>query len=341
MRNPKVTVLMPVYDGARYLKQAINSILAQTYTNFELLIIDDASTDDSNRIIQSFKDERIRLVTHKTNHNLTKTLNEGLNLAVGKYIARMDQDDVSLPTRLAKQVTFLDNNSEVGIVGTDVQIIDQLSKRGAIINFPKTPILIQWSLCFYSPLAHPTVMMHKKLIRDLGGYTSELLGRDAKFGGEDYALWCHASTITRLSNLNEILLYLRKHQTNMSKVYLKKHAKNTAKISQFMLSNALGTTIPINVVDLLVNSPQVSDAHWEASSVIVRLHQSLIAKTVFSQKEHIIVLEDVAIRLLKLAFQSPYYRFKILMIAIETVGVSSVVRVAIAHIFKQIRCRFY
>ena len=112
-----VSVVLPVYNGAKYLRDAIDSMLAQSYANFELIIIDDGSTDDSINIISAFNDPRIRLYSQE-NQGLAATLNRGITLAKGAYIARQDQDDVSLPNRLSKQAAFLETNPDYGMVGT-------------------------------------------------------------------------------------------------------------------------------------------------------------------------------------------------------------------------------
>ena len=121
--NPLVTVLMPVYNGEKYLKEAIESILNQTFKDFEFLIINDGSTDNSVKIIQSFNDLRIRLIHNESNIGLIKTLNKGLKLSNGKYIARMDCDDVSLPKRLSVQINFMEKHPEIGVCGSWVKII--------------------------------------------------------------------------------------------------------------------------------------------------------------------------------------------------------------------------
>ncbi|MBN1353399.1 MAG: glycosyltransferase, partial [Candidatus Omnitrophica bacterium] len=126
---PKVTVLMPVYNGERFLREAVKSILNQTYTDYELLIIDDASRDSSAEIINSFSDRRIRFVKNKKNMGQMNTMNKGLGLVSGEYIARMDQDDISLPGRLEKEVKVLDANPEIPLVFSDTYIIDSKGKR--------------------------------------------------------------------------------------------------------------------------------------------------------------------------------------------------------------------
>ncbi len=116
--KPRVTVLMSVYNGEKYLREAIDSILNQTFKDFEFLIIDDGSTDSSADIIRSYTDFRIRLIQNEKNIGLTRSLNKGLKLAKGEYIARMDVDDISLPIRFEKQVSFLDKYEDVKLVGS-------------------------------------------------------------------------------------------------------------------------------------------------------------------------------------------------------------------------------
>ena len=118
MSHPKVTLLMSVFNGQSYLKEAIESILNQTFEDFEFLIINDASKDNSLRIIQSFDDSRIKLVHNSDNIGLTKSLNKGIDLAKGEFIARMDCDDISLPERLSMQVSFIDKNPDIGILSS-------------------------------------------------------------------------------------------------------------------------------------------------------------------------------------------------------------------------------
>ena len=125
MTEPDVTVLLPVFNGALFLHQAIESILSQSFDNFELLIINDGSSDDSEKIIHSYSDHRINYVNNGQNIGLVATLNKGINLARGKYIARMDADDISIANRLKEQKEYLDQHSEVSFVASTINRIDQ------------------------------------------------------------------------------------------------------------------------------------------------------------------------------------------------------------------------
>ena len=160
---PLVTVLMAVYNGEKYLREAIESMLNQSYTNFEFLIINDGSTDSTEEIILSYRDERIRHMKNEQNIKLIASLNKGLDLAEGKYIARMDADDVSLPERLAKQVDFMERNLEYGLLGTWVKTLGLNPDKE--IHFKSGHDEIRFELFFHNYLHHPTVMFRKEIIK--------------------------------------------------------------------------------------------------------------------------------------------------------------------------------
>lgn len=210
--NPKVTVLMSVYNGERYLNEAIESILAQTFTDFEYLIIDDASTDRTPEILCSYGDLRIRIVTNEENFGLTKTLNKGLSLARGEYIARMDADDISMPNRLRKQFNFMEKNPDVGVCGTNVRIVDENGKKREKIYCPLTDSCIKSNLFFCSSFVHPSVFIRRNIL-DENLY-------DSRFRyAQDYELWVRLSKITNFENIKEALLLYRVHSLNIGKLY--------------------------------------------------------------------------------------------------------------------------
>ena len=125
MKNPKVAVLMSVYNGEKYLREAINSILSQTFNDFEFLIINDGSTDGTADILKSYTDSRIKIINNEKNIGLTKSLNKGLKIAKGEYIARQDADDISMPERLKEEVAFLEIHKDYAVVGTFVKILNE------------------------------------------------------------------------------------------------------------------------------------------------------------------------------------------------------------------------
>ena len=200
MTTAKVTVLMPVYNAERHLREAVGSILSQTYADFTFLVIDDGSTDGSAAIIRSYSDPRLHLVQNSRNMGLTATLNLGLEMAQGEYIARMDADDVSLPERLAKQVAFLDTHPEVGIVGVWAEAFGEARFR---IPHPPDAETIRAKLLFDSALVHPAVLMRQKFL-DAHSLRYLPLGHF-----EDYELWQRAVRLFPLANIPEILFRYR------------------------------------------------------------------------------------------------------------------------------------
>ena len=271
---------MPVYNGEKYLREAIDSILNQTFTDFEFLIIDDGSTDNSLEIINSYQDPRINLIKNNDNQGLIYSLNRGLALAKGKYIARMDSDDISSPERLCVQIKFLDENPTIGLVGSSVQIIDNNKNHSSIVEFPLTHFIIQWSLCFYSPFAHPSTMIKKEILKQANGYSSQAVYV------EDYDLWQRLSKITELSNLPQILLYLRKHDNNLTKVYLEKHIKNAASISQVAIEDILKKQIFYQLaLNNFLQKTQTIEETYEVNQLILQLFKT------FSQNKKIPKIE--------------------------------------------------
>ena len=154
--HPLVTVLMAVYNGEKYLREAIESILDQTYTNFEFLIINDGSSDRTEEIILSYNDKRIRYIKNEQNLKLIASLNKGLDLAKGEFIARMDADDISLPERLEKQINFLEKHPEIGLLGSWVRTLGLTNNRNIIFKQGHNTIRIQ--LLFNNFFHHPSVV---------------------------------------------------------------------------------------------------------------------------------------------------------------------------------------
>lgn len=227
MNNPRVTVLMSVYNGEKYLNEAIDSILSQTYTDFEFLIIDDGSTDRTSDILNSYDDPRIRIVTNKENIGLTKSLNRGLKLSQGEYIARMDADDISLPERFEKQISFLEHHSDVVLVGTAKWIID---KKGNVLYGDTPPLEPSYrNLLNSNQIVHGSVMIRRDILLEYNGY-------DERFRKcQDYALWLQISKKYRLYNIPQFLYKLRLHDNNISQI-------NDESILYYLLAKRLASS---------------------------------------------------------------------------------------------------
>ena len=207
--NPLVSVVMPVYNAEKYLREAINSILSQTYTNFEFIILNDGSTDSSAEIVRSYDDPRIVFIDNKKNAGLVAVLNQGLDLAHGEYIARMDSDDISLPTRFEKQVRFLQRHKSVGILGTFFHIFGAADRIETKQKYPDLKFILQTS-----PVGHPTVMMRKSVLDEHN------LRYDPRYKhAEDYELWLRAYDHTKIANIPEVLLNYRWSGDNVSAKY--------------------------------------------------------------------------------------------------------------------------
>ena len=233
---PQVTVLMPVHNGARYLGDAVRSILAQTHEDFELLIIDDGSTDGSVGVINKFSDPRIRLERNLVNLGLIATLNRGIELARGEFIARMDADDISLPERLACQLELMRTRPQLGVCGT---YYEQFGSRPAtVIELPTSHREIRESLLHFGcVLGHPTVMIRREVLARTG------LRYDPDFPhAEDYRLWSELIWCTEFANLPKSLLHYRTHSRQVSTVHAQAQGINTTKVRMRMLARLLETT---------------------------------------------------------------------------------------------------
>ncbi|HMM19582.1 MAG TPA: glycosyltransferase [Selenomonadales bacterium] len=199
--RPKVTVLMSVYNGEAFLREAVESILNQTFQDFEFLIINDASTDASRDIILSYNDSRIRLIENEINLGLTKSLIKGIDLAKGDYIARMDCDDISLPIRLEKQIAFMEDNVNIGVCGTWAEVFGLSEETW---KYPTDHDEIKITLLFHNVIIHSSVIWRKALLEEHG------LSYNSNFSkAQDYELWVRCSKLIKLANIPEALIRYR------------------------------------------------------------------------------------------------------------------------------------
>lgn len=205
---PLVSVVMSVYNGAAYLEQAIQSILGQTLADFEFIIIDDGSSDGSKEIIEAaaFRDGRVRSFTNPTNFALSRSLNRGISLATGRYIARQDADDVSAPERLAEQVALLEADPSLMLIGSAYWIIDSEGVLQGMEQPPLEDVSIRWRMLFHSAFAHPSVMFRADIL------AGRPLQYDEKLRyAQDYDLWSRFIDYGRVANCAAPLLYYRVH----------------------------------------------------------------------------------------------------------------------------------
>jgi len=221
-RKPVISVLMPVFNAAPFLREAIESILHQTFSGFEFIIINDGSTDSSKEIILSFQDPRIRYIENETNLKLIATLNKGINLCSGKYIARMDADDISLPDRLKLQVEFMESNPEIALCGTGFQI---MGRSDQISGFAANNDEIRIRMLHQVQLLHPSVLLRRE----------SLLQKNIMFDpdyihAEDYDFFVRIAENYKVANIPGVLVKYRVHDANISNIHGEIQNENTKKV---------------------------------------------------------------------------------------------------------------
>ena len=225
---------MPVYNGERYLREAIKSILTQTYKDFEFLIINDGSTDSTREVILSYDDPRIRLVDNERNLGLHRSLNRGLELAEGEYVARQDADDISESERLAKQVAFLEAHADVALLGTWYKQIDS---EGNVVKYYERPCDyagIRFFLLFANAFVHSSVMLRKSVVLGQIGFYNEAFAYAA-----DYELWYRIARHSAVANLDEYLVRYRINAWSMTATYGDR-IREGAQISIAAIADLLG-----------------------------------------------------------------------------------------------------
>lgn len=269
--EPKVTVLMPVYNGQNYLFESIKSIQNQTFTNWELLIINDASTDNTVNIVKEYqkKDDRIRLITNETNLKIAKTLNKGICEARGLYIARMDDDDISLPTRLEKEVEILDKNPSTVLVGSWQK---HFGTNNWVHRPPELAKQIKATLLFECCVCHSTVMFKKDI------FIKNKFFYDSNFLSEDYELWTRVSEKYDLYTIPEILGEYRLNGDNITsgkEVKFDVEARN-------IIAKTLRNNLHINVKDqdkvLLAKwtNPFQNQSNLKAQKILIERERELL-----------------------------------------------------------------
>ena len=298
---PLVSVVMAVYNGEKHLKEAVDSILNQTFRDFEFIIIDDGSTDSTPAILMHHQemDDRIH-VYHQENRGLIASLNRGCELAQGRYIARMDADDVSLPERLERQVQFLNMHPDIGMLGTWMKVMDSDGVVRRTVRLPTTPALIEWSLLFGSCMAHATVMMRRDIIGRLNFYSSVAIH------AEDYELWSRASLVTHLATIPETLYLYRVWEGGVTSLRPLVIQQSTAIVSRAMIIRLLRSEVSsesiANLRKVLTGLPL--DSPWqvdEVATLVKQLHRAYLNTHSLTRAETREVAHDAGMRLLTLA----------------------------------------
>ena len=302
MRNPLISVILPVYNGEEHLTECIESVLSQTYDNFEFIIVDDASTDNTPQILKKFaiRDNRIKVITHAINQKQTVAANTACHNARGKYIARMDADDIALPHRFKEQVGFMQKNSDIGILGSWIQIINENGKIYEIMETNISQGSLGWSLLFDTSFVSSSVMMKKDIVEQIKFYQTHQ--------AEDYDLWSRVNTIASVANLPKVLQQVRVWSGQVSHTVPRETRDCALQIMQRNMQILLNdSSIDLKLVKTIRsiienNQPELeSDLLLKTSSLIKALYNTYISKTDLSREEKKIVDVDAFQKLFKLA----------------------------------------
>ena len=318
--NPLISVLMPVYNGQQYVAEAIDSILNQTYKHFELLLLDDGSSDNSEQIIKGYKDSRIVYIKNETNKGLIFTLNLGIGLSKGIYIARMDADDISEANRFEKQIQEFQNDEKLVICGSFIKTFGNGAEY-YISHMPVTNSQILASIFFTCPFAHPSVMLKKESLLKLNEFYRE----DYKHS-EDYDLWSRLVFVGNSKNIPDFLLNYRVHDKQVSTVFEDHKYQSVAKIQANLLSqfDIVPTETESYFLLNLFKGISKQNKHYLFSGLafLDKLHRQFSVKYPYYKEEHSQVLVNrwfkicgnsgMGILNLKLAFKLPFFKVKYL-----------------------------
>lgn len=284
---------MPVSGHQSYLQASICSILNQSFEDFEIIIVSEPNVNvETVTVIRSRLDYRIRHVRNIRQLGLARSLNIGLQKARGEYIARMDSDDICLAERFERQVKFLDERKDVGVVGAGFKIIDE---EGAVISShsePSEAALTKWRLLFGDIIAHPSIMARASIFRKLGRYDSRALYV------EDYDLWMRAANLTGIVNLPDLLIGLRKHRQSVSHTYSQIQLRNSLRISKTAVEALLGDEISTETFRALVLHSAVRPRDtWNAAKLLHVLCTKYTRTETLSRKDIIDIRADAAKRM--------------------------------------------
>lgn len=301
-----VSVVMPVYNGEKHLKSAIESILQQTLQDFQFIIIDDGSTDRTSQIVAccAENDQRITIIRNPRNLGITASLNIGLGVATGQYIARMDADDISMQHRLEAQVAYLEAFPDIGLLGTNISYIDAdgqpLNAGKPKHRLPETPEFVRWSLLWRCALYHPTIMLRRQVLEETGYVYDENFEY-----AEDYDLWTRLMHHTSVYRLPEALVRMRVLSSSISRKHNEEQRTHVTRIRRRAISsylNVVPSEAGLDTLSKVFSYDTVVDGDFQMASDILALmyqrfldrHPSTLAKSE--------VLSDIANRQARIAY---------------------------------------
>ena len=313
MSLPKITVFMPVYNGEKYIKLAIDSVLNQSFIDFELLIINDGSTDKSIEIIDHYKDSRIIVYHNLKNEGLRYCRNKGLELAKGKYTAILDCDDIAFKDRLKLQFNFLENNTEYAICGG---LGDEINSNGDVISFMNRQVgPVNLHLLFSNQLINSTIMFRNDIFQNIKSYDPEY-----EVAG-DYDLSFRISLNHKAYNLSDKLVQYRRHETNMSSIQNDKLRNEEQEITKNIFSylNMPATKIAVNCHHSLIIPDFTKFTFNKYVTHFVTLNKYYPKNSFFSKKEYSNHLQNMIFIIYKFK-KNKNFSFRLFMISLLKFG---------------------
>jgi glycosyltransferase involved in cell wall biosynthesis len=242
---PSVSVLLPAYNASATVGRAIRSILDQSHSDFELIVIDDGSTDETARIVESFDDPRLVPIRFAVNRGLIAALNFGLDRAKGALIARQDADDESLLHRLRLQVDTMRSDPDLAVVGSAALLRDDAGVVFGRYDYPTSTTLASWQTLFKTPLSHSTTLSRRRTLIDAGGYSPEFMY------AEDYELWSRVERIACIRSLPDALIYYNVGQSGISQRRRSEQDATHRRIACANLTNLLGGSLRDEIIDVV------------------------------------------------------------------------------------------
>lgn len=301
---PKISVVMPAYNAAGYLEEAVSSILGQTFRDFEFIIIDDGSTDATPSILKRYAalDSRIQ-VYRQENQGMISALNRGCRLSRGEYIARMDADDISLPKRLERQLEYIERQTQIGIVGTWIYNMDQNGSVKRAWCPPTNPKVLQWTHFFGVCVSHSTVLMRREILENLDFYRPEAIH------GEDVDLWLRASSITEFGNVPEILSKYRVWSASTHQIGLQMRSERHVQLLASHIKGLLNVEPAIEAVAGLrqtrVGPPPENLSQIRLTAALIQqLYETFVKKNNLTSEERREISWDAAKKVASLALQA-------------------------------------
>jgi glycosyltransferase involved in cell wall biosynthesis len=273
--KPRVSVFMPVYNAEQYLNECIDSILKQSFTEFEFVIVNDGSTDRSAEVIKAYSDPRIRFIENPQNLGLIASLNIGLEICKGEYIVRMDQDDISLPQRIEKQVRFMDENPEYGLIGCWFEDFGE-NIENKVVRYSSDDTHIRIRHLYQTHIAHPTAVIRKSVIDQFNlRFNPEFVH------GEDYAFWVAISAYCKLSNYPEMLVRKRDHPRNISNKYAQIQRDTCARVKLGQFAK-MGVEISREEIELYT---RFANPDWDFTAPEMEMMHNLLERMTHANEQ--------------------------------------------------------